>query len=293
MALRSNGNQFQSPGVQHFGATAVLSAIPFVLQSNFAGTNRQRNITAGEGITDDTVGLPSGCRHPTTWMLPQKAGALAARNTLTGSGTISGTALAVKLALADLTGSGGISSAVGSLIVQALADLTGSGGITDANLQAFLQALADLTGSGGISSADLTGLGELIAAISGSGTAASSTLTAIGELVAALTVTGTGLSTANVGESVWSVLASANNAVGSMGEKLNDAGSASNPWAEVIESGYTAAEILRILAAVMAGKVSGGGTGTETFVGLNGTTDRVISENDADGNRTSVTLDGS
>lgn len=291
MALRSNGNQFRSPGVQHTGSAAVLSAIPSALQSNFAGTNRQRNLTAGEGITDDTVGLPSGCRHPATWMLPQKAGALAARNTLTGTGAVAGTALAVKLALADLTGSGEISSAVGSLIVQALADLTGSGGITDANLQAFLQALADLSGSGGISSADLAGLGELIAAIGGTGEA-TSTLTAIGELVAALTVTGTGLSTANVGESVWAAVASANNAAGSMGEKLNDAGSASNPWTEVIESGYTAAEILRILAAVMAGKVSGGGTGTETFTGVDGATARVVSVNDVDGNRTSVTLDG-
>lgn len=88
-------------------------------------------------------------------------------------------------------------------------------------------------------------------------------------------------------------MAAANNVTGTMGEKLNDAGSGSNPWTEVIESGFTAAEILRILAAVLAGKVSGAGLGTETFVGIDGTTDRVVSTVDSNGNRTSVTLDGS
>jgi hypothetical protein len=132
----------------------------------------------------------------------------------------------------------------------------------------------------------------MIAAITGSGTAAGSTLTGTGELDADITVTGTGLSTANVGQAVWSALAASNNVANTMGEKLNDAGSASNPWTEVIESGYTAAEILRILAAVMAGEVSGGGSGVETFKGLDGSTDRVISTVDDDGNRTSVVVDG-
>ena len=101
-----------------------------------------------------------------------------------------------------------------------------------------------------------------------------------------------GVTVDNVVAGVWGALASENNTTGSMGEKLNDAGSASNPWTEVIESGLTAAEVLRIVASVLAGKVSGGGTGTETFVGLDGTTDRVVSVNDASGNRTSVTVDG-
>ncbi len=290
MALVSNGNMARVAGMQYAGASAYLSAIPSALRSNFAGTNRQRNLTAGEGITDDTVGLPLGCRHPVAWMMPQKAGALSARNKLTGSGSVSGTALAVRLALADLAGSGDISDALGGLIVQALADLTGSGDISDANLQAFLAAVASLTGSGGITSANASGLGELIGAIGGTGEA-SATLTAIGELIAALTVTGTGLSTANVGEAVWGALAAANNGAGTMGEKLNDAGSGSNPWTEVIESGYTAAQILRLIAAAVQGDASGLESGAPTFKGLDGTTDRITATYGS-GTRTVTGRDG-
>lgn len=62
-------------------------------------------------------------------------------------------------------------------------------------------------------------------------------------------------------------------------------------WTRSIES-LTAEEMLRVMAAVLAGRVSGAGTGTETFKGLNGTTNRVISTVDNDGNRTAVTVNG-
>jgi hypothetical protein len=203
-----------------------------------------------------------------------KAGALSSFNNLTGSGTIGGTALAVKLATADISGSGSL-AAVGGLIVQAIADLAGSGDITDGDLKAFLAAVASISGSGGISDAEATGLGALICAITGTGTAAGSTATGVGELTADLVVTGTGLTTGNVGQAVWSAIASANNTSGTMGEKLNDAGSASNPWTEVIESGYTAAEILKLLAAVAQGNASGLESGSPVFKSIDGTKDRV------------------
>lgn len=60
----------------------------------------------------------------------------------------------------------------------------------------------------------------------------------------------------------------------------------------IVEGSYTADEVLRIMAAALAGKVSGAGTGTETFKGLDGTTDRIVSTVDANGNRTAVALDG-
>ena len=62
-------------------------------------------------------------------------------------------------------------------------------------------------------------------------------------------------------------------------------------WAFLIEGGFTAAEVLKIQSTVLAGTVSGAGSGTEVFKGLDKTTDRVISTVDVDGNRDSVTLD--
>lgn len=43
----------------------------------------------------------------------------------------------------------------------------------------------------------------------------------------------------------------------------------------MIESGYTAAEILRLLAAVAQGDATGLESGSPVFKGIDGTTDRV------------------
>lgn len=219
-------------------------------------------------------GIPSGHLSPSAWVLPQTAGGMAARNTIVGSGDVTNAnAWAVKLAEASISGSGDL-TAIGGLIVQLVAAVTGSGEISDADMKAFLQLAAALTGSGDVDGT-ATGLGALLAALTGSGTGAGSTLTGTGALSADLVVTGTGLTTGNVGAAVWAAIASANNTAGTMGEKLNDAGSASNPWTEVIESGYTAAEILRLLAAVAQGDASGLESGSPVFKSIDGATDRV------------------
>jgi len=62
-------------------------------------------------------------------------------------------------------------------------------------------------------------------------------------------------------------------------------------WAELLESGYSIKDILKVMLAVLAGGVTGAGTGIETFKSIDGTVDRVVSEVDEVGNRTSVTLD--
>lgn len=289
--LLQNGYSASFGSLRFFGAGTINGAYPNIAQNIGYLTGQQRNIFMGDADIDPKSSIPDGTRHPVAWQMPQKAGGLSCRNNVYGSGTLVASALAVKLAEADLTGTGDL-DAIGGLVVQLLADLIGSGEISDADLKAFLQAIASLTGSGA-ASGTRTGIGALISALTGDGTAETSTATGTGELDADLVVTGTGLTTGNVGAAVWAALAAVNNATGTMGEKLNDAGSGSNPWTEVIESGFTAAEILRILAAVLAGEVSGAGSGTETFVGIDGTTDRVVSTVDTSGNRTSVTLDGS
>lgn len=165
MALGCSGSMVFARGAQTFGATAFNSAIPHALQSNFMQTNRQRNITAGEGITSELVGLPSGYRHPGAWMMPQKGGALAARNTTAITFSPSGTAV------------GGITTAGTSSITFAVSDAAGqliSSGSGSASLT-FTLADALLTASvGGTGSAAFTVTGDtsLLGAIaSGDGTA--------------------------------------------------------------------------------------------------------------------------
>jgi len=70
-----------------------------------------------------------------------------------------------------------------------------------------------------------------------------------------------------------------------------------NGSALVIDAGsvdaYTADEALRLMLAVLAGKLSGAGTGTETFRNTADNKNRVVSTVDDDGNRSAVTLDAS
>ena len=260
MGILANGFIGATGVYQTYGATVLNNAYPSARLANFARTGANRNITAGEGITSGLVSLPSGNRHPSAWMMPQKPGALASRNLITGTGSAAAAALAVKLAAADLTGSGSL-EAVGGLIVQLIADIAGSGGISEADLKAFLQAVASIGGSGGISEAQATGLGELVAAITGLGLV-DTTLTGTGELSADLVVTGAGLTTGNVGAAVWAAIAIANNTPETMGQKLNSAATGGvdydelanavwdKPTAEMITPGsagqYLAAKLLSV-----------------------------------------------
>jgi len=70
-----------------------------------------------------------------------------------------------------------------------------------------------------------------------------------------------------------------------------DAENATAVLAATVEGVVTVAESLRIQNAVLAGKVSGAGTGTETFRGINDDKDRVVATTDSSGNRTAIVLD--
>lgn len=62
--------------------------------------------------------------------------------------------------------------------------------------------------------------------------------------------------------------------------------------AEVVEGSFTRDQILRIMAAALAGTSNKAGN-TITFKGLDGTTDRIAGSFDAESNRTGATLNGS
>lgn len=233
-------------------------------------------------------GIPIGYRPPYSFVLPLSAGGLAASNTIYGSGEVESANLAGGLnAAAALVGAGDITNAALALVVSAVAALSGSGQLTAA-ITGKLEAAAALAGSGDVAGA-LGALADLAASLTGSGTL-SAGMAAKAFMSANIVVTGGTLTAGEVAAAVWAAIAADNDATGSMGEKLNDAGSAANPWTEVIESGYTAAEILRLLAAVAASKASGGDTSTVAFRDLADTKNRVVLGVDENGNRSSVTL---
>jgi hypothetical protein len=227
-------------------------------------------------------------RGGSAWHLSPKAGGLSTSGNVTGTGTLTANLLMGKALEAALSGSGTLSSATLSLIVQLAAALTGSGTISAATLQAIAGLSAALSGSGSISAAALSLIVSLEADLSGSG-GATGNLKGTLSMAADITVTGTGLTTSNVGQAVWSALAAANNDPDTMGELLNNSGAGGNPWTVALEGSYTAADLMRIMSAVLAGKTSGQIT-APIFRSVDDTEDRVTASVDVDGNRTSVTI---
>jgi len=213
---------------------------------------------------------------------------------LTGSGTISAALLQTIASLAaDLDGSGGINAAALALTVTLAATIAGSGAISTATLQSIMRLASILSGNGTVSSASLALIVYMVAQLAGTG-GSTGNLKGFLSMAADINVTGSEITTANIGSSVWNALAVLSNETGSMGELLNNAGAGGNPWDTVIESGYTAEEVLRILLAVSAGKTTvtslGGGAATVTFRDQGDTKDRV-SVDMQDSNRIAVTID--
>ena len=60
-----------------------------------------------------------------------------------------------------------------------------------------------------------------------------------------------------------------------------------------VEGSYTLRQLLRLTAAALFGKASGGGTATITFRDLGDSKDRITATVTSNGNRTTVVLDGS
>ena len=222
MALLANGYRDTLGTVQRFGATAHNNAYPSTLPGNYHRTAAIRNLTAGQSGITTYVGLPSGNRHPSCWMMPQKAGVLAARNTITGSGVVSGSAQSGYNIEASITGSGDITSATLGLIVSIAAALTASGGISSATATALASMVASLTGSGDVT-ATAAGLADLGAALLGTGTVTAGN-TALMDISANI-VGYSALTPEGIRDSVWTAILSAYGDTGNAALALQTAGS--------------------------------------------------------------------
>jgi len=148
---------------------------------------------------------------------------LSARNTITGTGDASATGQSGYNIAGTITGEGDIPNTVSiGLIVSIAAALTASGGISSAATQALASLVAELTGSSSID-ATAAGLADLGAALSGAGivTANNTALMSI-----AATIRGySDLTPEGIRDNVWNAIAANYNTVGTMGSKLNAAGS--------------------------------------------------------------------
>lgn len=272
MALISNGHRLAcNPMRVRFGP-GTTTTLTSVHRGSFTGRGALNNFYAGEAtvVSGASIanknGFPTGATHPIAWIMPIKAGGLAARRTILAEGDLTAAIAGGKNAECAIAGVGDL-TATGALIISLQATIAGSGDISGAALLAFLNLAAALSGEGGVA-AQLTAIGHLAAAVEGEGTVASSTvLTALGTLAADITVTGDVLTTANVANAIL--------------DAVNG-----------VEDGLTVRHALRLIAAATAGKISGASTTTITIRNaVVDDKDRIVATVTSDGDRTAITYD--
>lgn len=229
MGLLSNNYRDTLGAVKFYGATTSNGAFPYIGTPSTTMPGAARNIFATDAGISALSSKPTGARPPVAWQMPQKPGGLSSRNAtiVTLSTEASG---ALGLPASGSTTITFTESGTGGLIVSG----SGTSTITFSE-SATLISVASGSGSAAIEFTASGAIGAL-AGLSGSSTI---TLTpsmvsyAIGYLSGTAT-NETEFSADALARAVWEALASDFNTPGSMGEKLNDAGAAGNPWAALL-----------------------------------------------------------
>lgn len=220
-------NPYRSLG--HFSVQNNLRPSSWHL-SHFPDTSDTATITAMKKAC-----FPTGTQPPYSWLLAPKGGEMSSTTAISGSGSITSGMASGKALEATMDGVGTISDASMALVTSMIAILSGSGTLSG-SMVGTIQMASDLAGSG-----DLTASAKLIAGIigelSGSGTLTSDLKGKLA-MEADIYVNESTATVNQIVSAVWSALAADFNESGTMGEKLNGAGNAGDPWTTDL-SGYT------------------------------------------------------
>jgi hypothetical protein len=258
MALLQNGFRDASSGVRTFGATASNNAYPGAL--GFHDTGSKRNIFTAQGYSPKS-GIPSGHLHPSSWMLPMRAGGLSAHNNAQGVASWSGSIAAGRNLAATFAGAATFTG-TGQLVVSGSGSFAGVASFSG-NVIAALAASGTFAGSASFSGA-VVATGHMAGAFAGvaSFTAVRyATGSLSGSFAPPVSLEAAGFSTYLLDE-------------------------------EDVETGLTLRQALRLVTAATAGKISGGGTATVTIRNaVADGVDRIVATVDNDGNRTAITYE--
>lgn len=258
----------------------------------FQLTGRRNNWFAGDHTVSnvtDRSSVPEGARHPIAWLMARKAGGLGSRSQCLvtfAPGTLN------LAAGRNIDGSTTVTFALADAQLQLVVSAEGTATFaftTAGNAAGALFAEGATSAAFTVSTSTLGAIIDAIASTSFAFTPAG-TIRADGFMEGNVTTAET-LSPASLAAAVWNKAASEANTAGTMGEKLNDAGSASNPWTEVIESGLSAAEVMRLILAFAANNAEGLEGPNPVFKSRDGTKARITATYDA-GTRTVTGIDG-
>jgi len=194
-------------------------------------------------------GFPTGTNPPYSIILGDKGALLSSTTTIGGEGTVV-TNLSMGINIeSELDGSGTITDAQLSLIVQLAAALSGSGTITVASLVGVVALQSSLSGTGSLT-AGLNVIAFMNAGLSGSGSI-SAELKGTLLMSASIYVNQSEATVQQIVEGVWNAIAADFNTAGTMGNKLNSAGSGGDPWSTDLPGTYTGDQAGALLLAYL------------------------------------------
>lgn len=214
----------KNPG-RMFGGTTVCET-----RAQYGKSGSRKNMFVpvdGDGVSSYSA-IPSGYYPPYTIQMAIVAGEMASRNITQGTGSVSNANMggAVDIS-ASIFGVGDFINADMGLIVSAVATILGSGTITQANMNAVANMQATIQGSGSLTIASIEAIGNMVSTILGSGTVTQAQMNALGNMVATIQIGEQGtLTPEGLARSLWNSVAAEYVTPGTMGKKLNDAGSA-------------------------------------------------------------------
>jgi hypothetical protein len=240
MLLRNYISTNQLLGRQFGGTTQPVTYLHPEVYRNFYLQVENNNAQ----IVRDS--FPTGTTHPYSISMGSKGGLLSSTTMLNGVGTLSPYAVMGVYMEATLDGTSDF-AATATAIVQLAAELAGSGQLT-ADMVGVIQMAATLDGSGTLTAA-LKALVSMNATLAGS-SSMSPNLTGVGSMSANIFVNSGTATTNELVAAIWNAVAADNNTAGTMGQKLNGAGSAGDPWSTNLPSSYADGQAGKILAQI-------------------------------------------
>ena len=234
----------QNRSIYWNGIGLQSSSAGWAISRNQLGYQQTNNLNkyVGEAGISKGASVPSGYRPPYTWGLSmgptygsestQKAD-ISISYGANGTGIISGPEMnaGVNLAIIGdgaLHGYGIVPNITGQLILFAQSTLVGSGLIYNPSLAGKIEAAATLIGSGNFDAA-IGAISSITITMLGTGAMVGSVMRADAFMSASITPY-TALSPQTLAAGVWNALAASYNTSGTMGQKLNAAGTSGDPW---------------------------------------------------------------
>lgn len=182
--------------------------------------------------------FPTGTQPHYSWIVAPKGGELTSTTQINGDSDMSASMANGINIVSSLAGTGTISSGALSLVTSMIATIACTGTLTG-SMVGTIQMAASLAGSGDITGS-LNMLSGMVANLAGTG-AISADLKGKLFMAADIYVNQSEATVQQIVDAVWNALAAEYDLSGTMGEKLNGAGSAGDPWTTDL-TGYNTAD---------------------------------------------------